>query len=49
MPNEPCGWWRGRVKLVKGEFCVVEYGPAEAVSRYSEILPEDKIRPVDKW
>ena len=47
--NEPCGWWRSRVKMVKGEFCVVEYGSGDGTPKFNEILPIDKLRPAGKW
>jgi len=41
--QESCGWWRAQVKLVKGEFTVVEYlGWAHAT--YSEIVSNERLR-----
>ncbi|KAF6037329.1 fxr2 [Bugula neritina] len=45
--NEPCGWWRGRVKMVKGEFIVVEYGGNDG--KFNEILPAENLRPAGLW
>jgi len=38
--NEPCGWWRGRVKMVKGEF---------NDGKFNEILPAENLRPAGLW
>lgn len=35
--------------MVKGDFCVVEYGSADTLSKFNEILPGEKLRPADKW
>jgi fragile X mental retardation protein len=40
---DPYGWWPARVKMMKGEFAVVDYVGYE--STYSDILPLDKVRP----
>lgn len=54
--GEQCGWWRAVVKMIKGDFHVVEYQPTLTNSStncelgghshgtYSEIVPSDRIR-----
>jgi len=39
---EPYGWWPARIKMMKGEFAVVDYVGYE--STYSDILPLDNVR-----
>jgi len=39
---EPLGWWPARIKMMKGEFAVVDYVGYE--STYSDILALDSIR-----
>ncbi len=41
--QEACGWWRAIVKMVKGDFHVVEYLGWETT--YTEIVPSDRLRP----
>ena len=41
--EEPLGWWPARVKMLKGEFAVVDYN-----STYSEIVPLERIRPKNR-
>ena len=41
--DEPCGWWPATVKMMKGEFFVVDYNIQDE-TRYSDIIPSDKIR-----
>ncbi|XP_050099402.1 synaptic functional regulator FMR1 isoform X2 [Anopheles aquasalis] len=43
--NEACGWWRAVLKMMKGEFFVVEYVGWE--HSYTEIVHSDRIRPVN--
>ena len=43
--EEPCGWWHAKVKMVKGDFVVVEYLGWD--STYSEIVQKDRIRPLN--
>lgn len=55
--GEQCGWWRAQVKMIKGDFHVVEYQNAQTGSdgqsvlstpnhqTYSEIVASDRIRP----
>ena len=38
--QEPCGWWRAIVKMIKGDFHVVEYVGWETT--YTEIVPSDR-------
>lgn len=40
--QEACGWWRAVVKMIKGDFHVVEYLGWETT--YTEIVPSDRIR-----
>jgi fragile X mental retardation protein len=39
---DPYGWWPARLKMMKGEFAVVDYTGYE--STYSEIVSLDRIR-----
>uniref|UniRef100_A0A6M2DZ12 Putative synaptic functional regulator fmr1 isoform x6 n=1 Tax=Xenopsylla cheopis TaxID=163159 RepID=A0A6M2DZ12_XENCH len=39
---EACGWWRATIKMVKGDFHVVEYLGWE--STYTEIVGSDRLR-----
>lgn len=41
--QESCGWWRALVKMIKGDFHVVEYLGWETT--YTEIVPSDRLRP----
>ncbi|CAH1781735.1 unnamed protein product [Owenia fusiformis] len=45
-PQEPYGWWKARVKMMKGEFVVVEYLGWETT--YNDICPVDRVRPMNK-
>lgn len=38
--QESCGWWRAIVKMIKGDFHVVEYLGWETT--YTEIVPSDR-------
>lgn len=40
--REACGWWRAAVKMMKGEFFVVEYLGWD--SSYTEIVSQDRLR-----
>lgn len=40
--DEPYGWWPARIKMMKGEFAVVDYVGYE--STYSDILALDNVR-----
>lgn len=44
--GEPPGWWQCRIKMMKGDFAVVEYIGWE--SSYSEIVPLERVRPINK-
>ena len=41
--EEPYGWWPGRIKMMKGDFAVVEYTGWETT--YSEIVQVERVRP----
>jgi hypothetical protein len=41
--EEPSGWWSATVKIIKGDFIVVDYEIQEGTN-YSDILPSDKVR-----
>ena len=43
--EEPYAWWHARIKMMKGEFAVVEYIGWE--STYSEIVQIDRVRSVN--
>lgn len=45
--NEAVGWWPATVKLMKGEFYVVDY-KIQDDTKYSDIIPSDKIRTPNK-
>ena len=38
--QESCGWWRAIVKMIKGDFHVVEYLGWETT--YTEIVPSER-------
>ncbi|KAL1123592.1 hypothetical protein AAG570_002668, partial [Ranatra chinensis] len=40
--NESCGWWKAVIKMMKGEFLVLEYLGWETT--YTEIVPSDRLR-----
>ncbi|KAK7865680.1 hypothetical protein R5R35_014502 [Gryllus longicercus] len=41
--QEACGWWKAIIKMIKGDFHVVEYLGWE--NTYTEIVPSDRLRP----
>ena len=45
--DDPSGWWPASVKLVKGEFYVVDY-KIQDDAKYSDIVSSDKIRTPNK-
>jgi fragile X mental retardation protein len=50
--NEACGWWTAAIKMMKGDFFVVEYLGWD--NSYTEIVSQDRLRlknpntPIDK-
>ncbi|XP_022116366.1 fragile X mental retardation syndrome-related protein 1 isoform X3 [Pieris rapae] len=50
--KEACGWWTANIKMMRGEFLVIEY--LEWDNCYTEIVPNDRLRvkqtktPIDK-
>uniref|UniRef100_A0A224XL23 Putative fragile x mental retardation syndrome-related protein 1 isoformx2 n=1 Tax=Panstrongylus lignarius TaxID=156445 RepID=A0A224XL23_9HEMI len=40
--HESCGWWRAVIKMMKGDFLVLEYLGWETT--YTEIVPSDRLR-----
>lgn len=40
--KEECGWWAAAIKMMKGDFLVVEYLGWD--SSYTEIVSQDRLR-----
>ena len=43
--SEPFGWWHARIKMMKGDFVVVDYIGYDTT--YSEIVSLDRVRPLN--